>query len=581
MTMESKNPDMAAQRTFKVFVEQELGKFSHFVIYALLEWFLILVLFIDGFLAFFAKEYAKFFELRVPCLLCTRIDHVFLRKRRDLYLNETICDSHRKHVSSLAFCHIHKKLSDIRTMCEGCLLSFATGKESSSDTYKSLVGILHKDIELFFVDEEHEEMQFPLPPGKRDDVVVPADKSHVHRCSCCGGPLKGAKSKGKNAASSFTQAPTPSPRSSAPLRHLDLPPNRFSDIKYPDNDSEIDEFRKEVKGGGGMSYDEMNDDRTPSFLRGNNKFFGIPLTDSATTTPRWAIRCPKKSALDRAEFAPEAAAEGPGSESATAEQDKQVRLDRKSLMDLYMELDEERNASAVAANNAMAMITRLQAEKAAVQMEALQYQRMMEEEAEYDEEAIQLLRDELRKKDRHIKHLENEIEAYRIKYGDLTEDRFVMDDEGDDDDFLEMDERSEFATPTYISTEVQNIGGKDINFKRNGSSRNLSRSLSRNGSGRGILEKNLIENTGGGGGGEGIKSSNKFGGLRRLKHLEKKKQQGSSSDEETEEEIRMNMKNESRARVRTVEEEDDFFRDDELFVEVDNGSNKGKLVSEI
>ncbi|CAN1216429.1 Probable myosin-binding protein 6 [Linum perenne] len=522
---------MAAQRTFKVFVEQELGKFSHFVIYALLEWFLILVLFIDGFLAFFAKEYAKFFELRVPCLLCTRIDHVFLRKRRDLYLNETICDSHRKHVSSLAFCHIHKKLSDIRTMCEGCLLSFATGKESSSDTYKSLVGILHKDIELFFVDEEHEEMQFPLPPGKRDDVVVPADKSHVHRCSCCGGPLKGAKSKGKNAASSFTQAPTPSPRSSAPLRHLDLPPT----------------VRKEVKGGGGMSYDEMNDDRTPSFLRGNNKFFGIPLTDSATTTPRWAIRCPKKSALDRAEFAPEAAAEGPGSESATAEQDKQVRLDRKSLMDLYMELDEERNASAVAANNAMAMITRLQAEKAAVQMEALQYQRMMEEEAEYDEEAIQLLRDELRKKDRHIKHLENEIEAYRIKYGDLTEDRFVMDDEGDDDDFLEMDERSEFATPTYISTEVQNIG-----------------------------EKNLIENTGGGGGGEGIKSSNKFGGLRRLKHLEKKKQQVV-----TEEEIRMNMKNESRARVRTVEEEDDFFRDDELFVEVDNGSNKGKLVSEI
>ncbi|KAL2462969.1 putative myosin-binding protein 5 [Forsythia ovata] len=58
-------------------------------------------------------------------------------------------------------------------------------------------------------------------------------------------------------------------------------------------------------------------------------------------------------------------------------------------MALYMELDEERSASAVAANNAMAMITRLQAEKAAVQMEALQYQRMMEEQAEYDQEALQ------------------------------------------------------------------------------------------------------------------------------------------------------------------------------------------------
>ncbi|GKA75083.1 probable myosin-binding protein 6 [Tanacetum coccineum] len=41
-------------------------------------------------------------------------------------------------------------------------------------------------------------------------------------------------------------------------------------------------------------------------------------------------------------------------------------------------------ASAVAANNAMAMITRLKGEKAVVQMEALQYQRMMEEQAEYD-----------------------------------------------------------------------------------------------------------------------------------------------------------------------------------------------------
>lgn len=43
----------------------------------------------------------------------------------------------------------------------------------------------------------------------------------------------------------------------------------------------------------------------------------------------------------------------------------------------------------MAAYNAMAMITRLQAEKAAVQMEALQYQRMMEEQAEYDQEILQ------------------------------------------------------------------------------------------------------------------------------------------------------------------------------------------------
>jgi hypothetical protein len=84
-----------------------------------------------------------------------------------------------------------------------------------------------------------------------------------------------------------------------------------------------------------------------------------------------------------------------------------------------MELDEERSASAIAVNNAMAMITRLQAEKATVQMEALQYQRMMEEEAEYDQEALQVMKDSLLKREEEIKILESELEAYREKYGHI------------------------------------------------------------------------------------------------------------------------------------------------------------------
>ena len=48
----------------------------------------------------------------------------------------------------------------------------------------------------------------------------------------------------------------------------------------------------------------------------------------------------------------------------------------------------ERSASTIAANQTMAMITRLQEEKAAMQMEAPQYQRMMEEQSEYDQEAL-------------------------------------------------------------------------------------------------------------------------------------------------------------------------------------------------
>lgn len=125
--------------------------------------------------------------------------------------------------------------------------------------------------------------------------------------------------------------------------------------------------------------DIIEEAKTPNFTKGN-RFFGIPLTDSAAASPRWASRFQKKFLFEKSDFFSESndtnETEG---DSILHSLKRQVRLDRKSLIAMYMELDEERSASAVAANNAMAMITRLQAEKAAVQMEALQYQRMMEE----------------------------------------------------------------------------------------------------------------------------------------------------------------------------------------------------------
>ncbi|GAV63420.1 Zein-binding domain-containing protein [Cephalotus follicularis] len=92
-----------------------------------------------------------------------------------------------------------------------------------------------------------------------------------------------------------------------------------------------------------------------------------------------------------------------------------LRAERKALNDLYVELEEERSASAVSANQTMAMINRLQEEKAAVQMEALQYQRMMEEQSEYDQEALHLLNELIVKREREKAELEKELEIYRKK----------------------------------------------------------------------------------------------------------------------------------------------------------------------
>jgi hypothetical protein len=87
----------------------------------------------------------------------------------------------------------------------------------------------------------------------------------------------------------------------------------------------------------------------------------------------------------------------------------------KSLGTLYAELENERSAAAIAADETMAMINRLQEQKAAMQMEAMQYQRLMEEQSEYDQEALQRLNGLVVKRDKERQDMERELELYRHK----------------------------------------------------------------------------------------------------------------------------------------------------------------------
>ncbi|KAF9660951.1 hypothetical protein SADUNF_Sadunf19G0017200 [Salix dunnii] len=95
---------------------------------------------------------------------------------------------------------------------------------------------------------------------------------------------------------------------------------------------------------------------------------------------------------------------------------RQVEHDKKVLSALYKELEEEKNASTIAVNQAMAMITRIQEEKATLHMESLQCLRMMEEQAEYDMEALQKTNDLLTEKEKEVEDLEEELEFYRSKF---------------------------------------------------------------------------------------------------------------------------------------------------------------------
>ena len=61
-----------------------------------------------------------------------------------------------------------------------------------------------------------------------------------------------------------------------------------------------------------------------------------------------------------------------------------MELDRKSMALVWKELEEERITLAVAAAQAMAMITNLQEEKVVMRTEAAQYRFVMEEQSAYD-----------------------------------------------------------------------------------------------------------------------------------------------------------------------------------------------------
>ncbi|XP_015576557.1 myosin-binding protein 1 [Ricinus communis] len=171
-------------------------------------------------------------------------------------------------------------------------------------------------------------------------------------------------------------------------------------------------------------------------------------------------------------------------ESAVDRLKRQIEHDKKLLSALYKELDEERNSSAISANQAMAMITRLQEEKATLQMEALQYLRMMEEQAEYDMEALQKTNDLLSEREKEIQDLEAELEFYRINPGESFWENTMQElsDTKTKDIKEEHPEATSVSTSTlrnsdsYKPDNCHEVGGRTI-FRGDKNARNVKDSL--------------------------------------------------------------------------------------------------------
>ncbi|KAM1731722.1 hypothetical protein ACFX11_017569 [Malus domestica] len=92
-----------------------------------------------------------------------------------------------------------------------------------------------------------------------------------------------------------------------------------------------------------------------------------------------------------------------------------LRAQQQLLQKLYYDLDQEREASSTAADEALSMILRLQGEKSAMKMEASQYKRLAEEKICHSEEALAIFEDLIYQKEMEIASLEFQLQAYRHK----------------------------------------------------------------------------------------------------------------------------------------------------------------------
>ncbi|KAJ0624429.1 putative GTD-binding domain-containing protein [Helianthus annuus] len=90
-----------------------------------------------------------------------------------------------------------------------------------------------------------------------------------------------------------------------------------------------------------------------------------------------------------------------------------VTNQQRTIEDLISDLEEERYASASAANEAMSMILKLQREKAEVEMEARQFKRFSEEKMDHDQQELMALEELLYRREQSIQSLTCEVQAYK------------------------------------------------------------------------------------------------------------------------------------------------------------------------
>ncbi|KAJ8548419.1 hypothetical protein K7X08_032522 [Anisodus acutangulus] len=109
-----------ATNKFATMLHRNTNNITLILIYAVLEWTLIVLLLLNSLFSFLIIKFAEYFGLKPPCLWCSRVDHLFDHGKNKSIHRDLLCEAHATEVSKLGFCSKHQKLAESQHMCEDC-----------------------------------------------------------------------------------------------------------------------------------------------------------------------------------------------------------------------------------------------------------------------------------------------------------------------------------------------------------------------------------------------------------------------------------------------------------------------------
>ncbi|KAK7272286.1 hypothetical protein RJT34_28786 [Clitoria ternatea] len=150
---------------------------------------------------------------------------------------------------------------------------------------------------------------------------------------------------------------------------------------------------------------------------------------------------------------------------------KMAKIERRKANAACAELEKERTAAASSAEEAMAMILRLQSEKSAAEIQANQFGRMADQKLEYDQEVIESLQWAATQRESHKSSLEDQMEIYKGQLKPfLTDDEIEQIGAGVDEDFGYDDDRCLDEIDQILAGINRDFGynGDDRGFRYDG-----------------------------------------------------------------------------------------------------------------